>query len=181
MFRFRYLGVDSKLSGPMHEAGIDGQLQMGAGVIGPASAERNCKSSHLTPKQQAICARSPPVLQVNFRRANDPQCTFSLSRNPWNIHRVSNCTAKIESNLNLNVRLNSSNYFQQIFKFLKVSMLNFSKNIFTFCSISNPRWHRNRLIEIWKWEKVYWHARFVKYEYRDWWKSIRAGELEPLF
>ncbi|CAD1473148.1 unnamed protein product, partial [Heterotrigona itama] len=51
-------------SGSSPGSGGDGQAQIvGAGVIGPASAEKNCKSVHLTAKQQAICSRSPPVLQ----------------------------------------------------------------------------------------------------------------------
>lgn len=56
-------------SGLSPGSGGDGQAQIiGAGVIGPASAEKNCKSTHLTAKQQAICSRSPPVLQVLIYR-----------------------------------------------------------------------------------------------------------------
>lgn len=67
---FRYLGVEPRLnSGLSPGSGGDGQAQIiGAGVIGPASAEKNCKSTHLTAKQQAICSRSPPVLQVLIYR-----------------------------------------------------------------------------------------------------------------
>ncbi|KOX77370.1 hypothetical protein WN51_09692 [Melipona quadrifasciata] len=63
---FRYLGIEPRLnSGSSPGNGGDGQAQIvGAGVIGPASAEKNCKSVHLTAKQQAICSRSPPVLQL---------------------------------------------------------------------------------------------------------------------
>ena len=58
----RYLGIEPRLSA-IYEIGTDGQI--GAGVIGPASAEKNCKSSHLTTKQQGICLRSPPIFQVS--------------------------------------------------------------------------------------------------------------------
>lgn len=71
---FRYLGVEPRLnSGSSSGSGGDGQAQIvGAGVIGPASAEKNCKSVHLTAKQQAICSRSPPVLQVFTSRQGQP-------------------------------------------------------------------------------------------------------------
>lgn len=60
-------------SGSSQGNGADGQAQIvGAGVIGPASAEKNCKSVHLTTKQQAICSRSPPVLQVFTSRQGQP-------------------------------------------------------------------------------------------------------------
>ncbi|CAG5088514.1 Similar to wnt8b: Protein Wnt-8b (Xenopus laevis), partial [Cotesia congregata] len=62
-----YLGLEPRLNGfESGTGGADGITQIGAGVIGPASAERNCKSSHLTIKQQGICSRSPPILQARF-------------------------------------------------------------------------------------------------------------------
>ncbi|KAK0077557.1 hypothetical protein PV325_003761 [Microctonus aethiopoides] len=64
-----YLGLEQRLSGAAESApGSPDSVapQIGAGVIGPASAERNCKSSHLTIKQQGICSRSPPILQVSI-------------------------------------------------------------------------------------------------------------------
>ncbi|KAH0560487.1 hypothetical protein KQX54_005184 [Cotesia glomerata] len=62
-----YLGLEPRLNGfESGTGGADGITQIGAGVIGPASAERNCKSSHLTIKQQGICSRSPPILQARL-------------------------------------------------------------------------------------------------------------------
>lgn len=76
---YRYLGLEPRLtSGSIQGSGVDPQTQIaGAGVIGPASAEKNCKNAHLTAKQQAICSRSPPVLQVfTSSRAEGPRSLF---------------------------------------------------------------------------------------------------------
>jgi len=76
------LGLEPRLaSGTNQGSGVDPQTQIaGAGVIGPASAERNCKNAHLTAKQQAICSRSPSVLQVFISsRTGDPRRLLSVS------------------------------------------------------------------------------------------------------
>lgn len=83
-FCYRYLGVEPRLtSGSIQgSSGIDSQTQIaGAGVIGPASAEKNCKNAHLTAKQQAICSRSPPVLQVftSWQAGGPRSASFSFS------------------------------------------------------------------------------------------------------
>lgn len=76
----RYLGLEPRLtSGTIQGGGAETQIA-GAGVIGPASAEKTCKSAHLTVKQQAICSRSPPVLQVSISRQAEGPYYLSLSR-----------------------------------------------------------------------------------------------------
>lgn len=80
VFFFRYLGLESRFGGGSSQGGSNGgigatdgmqpQFPAGTGVIGPASAERNCKNIYLTPKQQSICSRFPPVLQVIVNYVN---------------------------------------------------------------------------------------------------------------
>ncbi|XP_034940734.1 protein Wnt-1-like [Chelonus insularis] len=81
-----YLGLESRLSGSESATGADGAPQIGAGVIGPASAERNCKSSHLTIKQQGICSRSPPILQAISAGARlaIEECQYQFRSARWN-------------------------------------------------------------------------------------------------
>ncbi|KAK1125426.1 hypothetical protein K0M31_005794 [Melipona bicolor] len=83
-----YLGIEPRLnSGSSPGSGGDGQAQIvGAGVIGPASAEKNCKSVHLTAKQQAICSRSPPVLQAVSAGARlaIEECQHQFRSARWN-------------------------------------------------------------------------------------------------
>lgn len=75
---YRYLGLEPRLtSGPVQGSGVDSQIA-GAGVIGPASAEKNCKNVYLTTKQQTICSRSPPVLQVFTSCRGREVLSFSL-------------------------------------------------------------------------------------------------------
>ncbi|XP_058788878.1 protein Wnt-1-like [Phymastichus coffea] len=82
-----FLGIEQRIiSHAGHDVGVDVPAQIGAGVIGPASAERNCKNVHLTSKQQVICVRAPPVLQAISAGARlaieECQHQFKLSR--WN-------------------------------------------------------------------------------------------------
>ncbi|KAK2583947.1 hypothetical protein KPH14_001206 [Odynerus spinipes] len=89
-----YLGLEPRLSGSVQGAGGgvdggDGQQSLGiagAGVIGPASAERNCKSAHLSVKQQQICSRSPPVLQAVSAgtRLAIEECQHQFRSARWN-------------------------------------------------------------------------------------------------
>ncbi|XP_011156200.1 protein Wnt-1 [Solenopsis invicta] len=84
-----YLGLEPRLtSGPIQGSGVvDSQTQIaGAGVIGPASAEKNCKNAHLTAKQQAICSRSPPVLQAvrAGARLAIEECQHQFRSARWN-------------------------------------------------------------------------------------------------
>ncbi|EGI59756.1 Protein Wnt-4 [Acromyrmex echinatior] len=85
---YRYLGLEPRLtSGPIQGSGVDSQTQIaGAGVIGPASAEKNCKNAHLTAKQQAICSRSPPVLQAvrAGARLAIEECQHQFRSARWN-------------------------------------------------------------------------------------------------
>ncbi|XP_011698397.1 PREDICTED: protein Wnt-4a-like [Wasmannia auropunctata] len=83
-----YLGLEPRLtSGSIQGSGVDPQTQIaGAGVIGPASAEKNCKNAHLTAKQQAICSRSPPVLQAVSAGARlaIEECQHQFRSARWN-------------------------------------------------------------------------------------------------
>ncbi|XP_031782681.1 protein Wnt-1 isoform X2 [Nasonia vitripennis] len=92
------LGVEPRIiSHAGHEVGVDIPAQIGAGVIGPASAERNCKNSHLTAKQQVICVRSPPVLQAisGGARLAIEECQHQFRSARWN------CTINPESSDNI--------------------------------------------------------------------------------
>ncbi|XP_043670118.1 protein Wnt-1-like isoform X2 [Vespula pensylvanica] len=90
----RYLGLEPRLSGSVQGAGggtdgSDGQQGLGlagAGVIGPASAEKNCKSVYLSVKQQQICSRSPPVLQAVSAgtRLAIEECQHQFRSARWN-------------------------------------------------------------------------------------------------
>ncbi|OXU28445.1 hypothetical protein TSAR_016735, partial [Trichomalopsis sarcophagae] len=94
----RMLGVEPRIiSQAGHEVGVDVPAQIGAGVIGPASAERNCKNSHLTSKQQVICVRSPPVLQAISAGARlaIEECQHQFRSARWN------CTINPESSDNI--------------------------------------------------------------------------------
>ncbi|XP_011498284.1 PREDICTED: protein Wnt-1-like [Ceratosolen solmsi marchali] len=82
-----YLGVEPRIiSHGGHDVGVDVPTQIGAGVMGPASAERNCKNSHLTSKQQVICVRSPPVLQAigAGARLAIEECQHQFKSARWN-------------------------------------------------------------------------------------------------
>ncbi|KAL2730252.1 protein Wnt-1-like [Vespula maculifrons] len=89
-----YLGLEPRLSGSVQGAGggtdgSDGQQGLGlagAGVIGPASAEKNCKSVYLSVKQQQICSRSPPVLQAVSAgtRLAIEECQHQFRSARWN-------------------------------------------------------------------------------------------------
>ncbi|XP_033222280.1 protein Wnt-1-like [Belonocnema kinseyi] len=78
-----YLGIEPRISAA-NEISTDGQI--GAGVVGPASAEKSCKSSHLTTKQQGICLRSPPVLQAISAGARlaIEECQHQFRSARWN-------------------------------------------------------------------------------------------------
>ncbi|XP_014208971.1 protein Wnt-1-like [Copidosoma floridanum] len=96
----RSLGTESRAishGSGSNEMGVDMPMQIGLGVLGPASTERICKNFHLTNKQQSICNRSPPVLQAVRAGARlaieECQHQFRLSR--WN------CTISPESTDNI--------------------------------------------------------------------------------
>ncbi|KAF7995507.1 hypothetical protein HCN44_006614 [Aphidius gifuensis] len=84
-----YLGVEPRFAvGTENSPGgpADSVSQIGAGVIGPASAERNCKNSHLTVKQQGICSRSPQILQAVSAGARlaIEECQHQFHSARWN-------------------------------------------------------------------------------------------------